>query len=142
MQTKRWASIKIIIFIFLVLVIIAMLAWAGYNYGKYIYKLEQMKSYDMNLQVSDYAGFNLTSDSLNFGTTVPTGGANRFIDIETDRPTRVMIVLEGDLGKWVTPSENNFIFNGTKRIEFDASVPWNARPGNYTGKAYILFKKP
>jgi len=134
--------IKLIALILIVAVICVMITYLLYGYFKYAYNVKQTKVYDMKLKVSDHIGFDLGEEELNFGTVVPSGVSSRSVDLKSDEPVKVMIVLEGELAKWTIPQENNFVFNGSKKLMFVATVPPDAKLGNYTGKAILIFKKP
>lgn len=130
----------------LVLIIVAMITTAIteflYYYFKYNYGVRQKQVYDMTLKVADYIGFNTDTDELNFGTVLPGGGSRRTVTLASDEPVFVTILIEGDIKKWASVSENNFVFTGNKSVSFIVATPEDAEKGEYTGKAIILFKKP
>lgn len=139
-KQRNWTKIIII------LIIIAILAIALTNfllyYFKYIYKVKQITVYNMRLTVGNHVGFNLDPGEINFGTVIAGGGATREVFLESDSPTKVIVMLEGDLAKWVGVSENEFVFIGNRTLSFVAATPENATKGNYTGKITIIFKEP
>ncbi|UZE93954.1 MAG: hypothetical protein IB618_00030 [Candidatus Pacearchaeota archaeon] len=136
----RWGRL------FLMLIIIAMVVTAItqflYYYLNYQYGVRQRQVYEMKLKVADYVGFSVDPDILNFGVVMPSGGSKRSVELSADEPTKVKVILKGDLAPWVMVSENNFVFEGDKSIEFTAVVPEDVEEGEYTGTAIILFKKP
>jgi len=122
-------------------IISIVLTWIFYNYYKYDYNVVQINVYDMKIKVEPgVVGFNLENDNLNFGTVIPSGVATRYIVLSSEKPVRVFIFFEGDMKQWVSV-ENNFILEGNKTLEFVANIPANTKPGDYTGKAIIIFKK-
>lgn len=137
---KKWVRIAIVLIIIALLT--ATLTELVFYYSKYMYKVKKVSAYDMKMRVGGYVGFNLDKEELNFGTVLPGGGSKREIIVTTDSPTRLLIFLEGDLAKWTSVSENDFVFNGTKSLTFMANAPKNASFGDYKGKAILVFKKP
>lgn len=129
----------IIIAIFILLIIIA----AAYLYTSKK-KLLEVKEIDMYLTVANYTGFNIDTEAIFFGTVIKGGTARRIITINNYHiESNVFIVIEGDLKKWVSISDNNFTMhpNESRNITISTSIPQNAEFKNYTGKLRILFKK-
>ena len=111
-----------------------------YYFSNYVYKVKEVRVVEMRLQISNYLGFNLTNQSLNFGTVGPGGGAFRDLNLESSEPVKVRVFLKGKLAEWTTVAENDFIFNGTKSLTFTVKTPMNIKVGNYTGEAILIFK--
>lgn len=141
-KKKKLSVGRMALFIIAVIAIFSFLCIFAYDYFTYLHGLKQVKVYDMRLKVGNYVGFNLDNDVLNFGTIIPTGASTRMVNISTEKPVRVEILLRGKLAEWVNISHNNFILDDQEEIAFNVYVPANASYGNYTGKAYILFKEP
>lgn len=99
----------------------------------------------MQLQVSDYVGFNIDTDAIYFGTVTPGGSSERIVTINNTEQysTRVRILTGGDLAQWVSASENNFRINPLeeRNITLKVKVPANTSYGNYTGIVKIRLKK-
>lgn len=143
-QTKKQKKKITIAQLIFILAIAALLAITATQliYHFYKYKgVKQIQVYEMNLQVAGYIAFNLENQSLNFGTVIPGGSSTRFVQLSTEEPLRVEIIFKGKLSPWVSVSENNFVFEGNETLTFVAVAPENARFGNYTGKAILLFRK-
>ncbi len=141
-KKKKLSAGRLALLIIALMAIFSFLCIFAYDYFTYLHDLKQVKVYDMRLKVGNYVGFNLDSDVLNFGTIIPTGASTRTINLSTEKPVRVEILLRGKLAEWVNISHNNFILDGQEEIAFNVYVPADAAYGNYTGKAYILFKEP
>lgn len=135
---KRINKSRLIIILIIVFLITATLAQFLYFY---LNGTKQKQVYDMKVQVADYVGFSTDTYEMNFGAVTPGGGSKKNLDISADEPTRVDIILEGELAPWVSVSENNFVFEGSKTIIFSLVVPEDAEYGGYSGKAIIIFKK-
>ena len=95
----------------------------------------------MKVQVVDYVGFNLDPNEINFGAVMPSGGSKRDLELSVNEPTKVEIILQGELAPWVVVSENNFVFEGKKTVTFMVVIPEDAEYGEYIGRAIILFRK-
>jgi len=135
---KIYSKIKIVIAIICIVVIIAMIIILVNSYVK----MSSIRVIDVNFSISDYIGFNLDQESLNFGTTVPGGTATRVLELVSDRPVKVHIVVNGEVEKWIYVSENDFILDGKKEVGFAIKAPDETPMGNYTGKVTIFFMKP
>ncbi len=136
----RWG--RLILALIIVAMVATMLTEFLYYYFKYNYGVRQKQVYDMKIRVGDYIGFNTDTDELNFGTVLPGGGSRRSISLVSDEPTFVIILMEGDIKKWASVSDNNFVFEGNKSVSFMVNTPEGAEKGEYVGRAIILFKKP
>ena len=103
------------------------------------FRIRQIRIIEMKLKVRDHIGFNVESESINFGMAIPGSTATRSLELNSGNETyRGVIFLIGNLAKWVEVSEKNFVFQGEKSIGFNAKPPNDAQIGNYTGKAIII----
>ncbi|MEM4152570.1 MAG: hypothetical protein QXK80_00395 [Candidatus Pacearchaeota archaeon] len=142
-RKDKSSLIKIVILLACVALIVIILTWLAYDYYKYFYKTKQLKVYDMKIKVEPgVVGFNVGTEELNFGTTIPTGSSSRSIVISSNEAVRVLIFFEGRMRNWVNVDKNNFILEGNETLTFTALVPANTAYGNYTGKAIVVFKEP
>ncbi len=138
LRKKKWHnSLKLILLIALILIIVFFIISSILSYKK----LEGIQTLDVNVKVGDHLGFNLDSDSLNFGTITPGGGSSRGLILESEKPLMVHISFEGSISKWVVPSKNDFVLNGRDNVSFSINVPPDANLGDYTGKVFIIFTK-
>ena len=100
---------------------------------------------EMQLQISDYGGFNVDTDKLYFGTVTAGGGSRRNITIENifDRDLRVILSARGELAKYTSFSNNRFDLpkGETISVEVKITTPKTIADGNYTGKTIIFFKE-
>lgn len=103
------------------------------------------KSFGMFLTVGDRVGFNIDSNAVYFGKTLPGSMAKRDLIVSNDFEERVLVIVEttGDFSKWVSWSESNFYLNpnDVKNITLTASVPNNAQLGDYFGSVTVYFVK-
>jgi len=96
----------------------------------------------MHLIVGDSPGFDTNNDYVVFGRVPPTGASTRHINLYNINETRkVHITASGKLSSWVSVSENNFILqpNEARNLDVTASVPLDAKNGDYTGTLMIDF---
>jgi len=90
-------------------------------------------------------GFAVNNTSLDFGT-VPTGAwatKNITIHYNYTSPEFVRIVASGNISKWTSVSDNNFILsgNGEKPLAIRVYVPLDVEFGEYSGTLSIYYKK-
>ena len=98
------------------------------------------KEVDMFVKVDNYAGFNVDTSALYFGTIAPGNSAFRFLDFGSVNKVRVIIIPFGKIKKWVSFS-NNFILEGNKSVKVTVDIPKNAEFGEYKGKLKLYFLK-
>lgn len=100
---------------------------------------------EMDLNVADYAGFNVDTDKLFFGSTTPGSTSRREIVVENiwEDELFVTLIATGELRGWSSFSDNKFVIKPgeTKGVNITVSVPKNAEVRKYTGKTVIHFKK-
>ena len=97
-------------------------------------------SYDIQLTVGNYTGFNVGTDALYFGTILPGGKVSRYLLIvnDNDVPAETIMYIEGDVSRFVYVERRYLLDphqNTTAVIE--AYVPPGTEYGNYTGKLVI-----
>lgn len=130
---------------FLILLLIVVLIFFSIFqlfYFRNFFSVKEARVLDMKLKVvGGTVGFNTNNDSLDFGSMPPGSTVFKHVNISTTKPVLLKISLNGDVAKWVSLSDNEVIFSGTKVIEFVASVPVTAEYGEYTGQALFLFKE-
>lgn len=101
------------------------------------FSLFEARDIPMDITVSNYTGFNVDNDSIHFGTLMRGSSGSRNITITNNRSSSCSITthLLGDLSKWVSVSEREFIVDSHKSavITVRVSVPYTAEFGNYTG---------
>lgn len=139
-KKRKW--VKLVILLVIIALLSATVTELLFYYSKYIYKVKKVTVYNMSLTVGNSVGFNLDAQEINFGTLTPGGGSKREIFMVVDKPTKVIIFMEGELANWTAVSDNDFIFEGNKSIIFTAVAPENASLGTYTGKAIIVLREP
>lgn len=93
------------------------------------------------VMVGDYAGFNIDTKNLNFGTVYPGAVSEREVAIETDKDVFVTLSVDGI--KFVEPLENNFMLKAGERknIVVRASILGGEPFGNYTGSLVVVSKR-
>jgi len=96
-------------------------------------------SYDMYLTVDDNVGVNADADAIWFGTVPPAGKGTRQLSFGEGNAGLVVIKTSGELAKWVSVSDNNFIIeaNATKTVKVIVSVPADAERRDYVGKLNV-----
>lgn len=136
MEAKKAVTILVL----LISVSISMTIFV-YNYLTVV----DVKEFGMYLTVESYAGFNVGTEAIFFGTIPPGGGGSRNITLRNgyNIPLRIDIQAFGDLSRWVYVSENGFILqpDENKSVKVTTLVPGDAKFGNYTGSLKIIFRK-
>jgi len=96
-------------------------------------------SYDMYLTVDDNVGVNADADAIWFGTVPPAGKGTRQLSFGEGNVGLVVIKTSGELARWVSVSDNNFIIeaNATKTVKVIVSVPADAERRDYVGKLNV-----
>jgi len=97
--------------------------------------------YDMDLYVegAKRVGFNVDTDAVHFGIVPPGASGERIVVVETDVEARVRVKSSGELAKWVSVSDNDFVLgrDELKEISITTSVPEDAEIGKYEGEITI-----
>ena len=103
------------------------------------------KELKMYLTVADYAGFDVNTSALIFGTVPKGGSSSREVILTNDFniPLKVDLKAYGELAGWVHVFENGFLMqpNVVKTVKVSATIPENAKFGNYAGILKISFQK-
>lgn len=134
---------------FLVLLLIAVLVVIGLTsifYAKF--KIAHYQEYDMLLKVVEdksSIGIGIIPGMIYFGKMSYGSRSIQKIEIlhNYKEPLLVQISASGDMGGWITVSENNFIIekDSKKIVEVIATVPEGASTGNHTGKLKVYLKR-
>ena len=77
-----------------------------------LFFLKDVMTFNMYFETADKMAFKTDTDALYFGKAYPGSGTIRMINITNDYnyPVYVSIKIEGDIAKFVTVSDNNFVF--------------------------------
>lgn len=138
-EKKKMKLHNVILILLLTSLLTASAVFSFYQF----YLIEDIKELDMDVIVSDHIGFDVGTDALHFGMTMPGATSSRKVTLShgSEKALKVFIRFSGDLKNWVT-SDNDFIIEpGEKReIEFTLHTP-STNPGEYKGKAIITFRK-
>lgn len=104
--------------------------------------LEKREVY-ASLIVSDRGGIDINSSALTFGSVVPGGSSSRKLIMKNkyDFPIYVEIVPKGDIAEFVSSQVFILQKDEIKEIGISASVPGDARYGNYTGFISVIMRK-
>ncbi len=101
------------------------------------------KEFDVFLSIAETSGFDLGSESLNFGKIIPGSSVKKEISIGNnyDFPIEVSIIIEGDVSDFIDFEEISLFEVGeSKKLSFIATAPLNSSHGNYLGKIYIKMR--
>lgn len=105
---------------------------------------KQEERINMHITVGNYAGFNVDTDALYFGTVVPGARSERTIRVENTGSKKITAVLRvsGILEQWTVLSKNNFkIAPGmAENVSVKVTAPDDAKLGNYSSTLIIIFK--
>lgn len=139
-KTKNFRKILMLFIFILIVIIVTELIWI---YVKFLHNTTAVKIYDIKVKVDNYLGFNIENESINFGTIIPGGIGERYIELISDKDVKVEIYLKGSVAKWISIDKNDFILKKGKKenVTFSITIPKNTKFGNYSGKAIILFRK-
>ncbi|MEM4325850.1 MAG: hypothetical protein QXU40_00930 [Candidatus Pacearchaeota archaeon] len=136
---RRFFNSPPYIFVFVLIIFILVLSLI---YLTEFSRIEQIRIIDAEVQVSNFLGFNIDTEELIFGVMMPGNTGKRVVILNSSKPVFVKIKSKGDIAKWISFSDNNFILDGYKEINFYISIPDDAKYGNYTGKVIVYFLKP
>lgn len=99
----------------------------------------------MQVVVADYAGFNVDTGTLVFGTVPPGGQARRTVSISNvwGGDLDVLLSARGELAHWTRFSKERFTLfaDANEAVNVTVAVPRDAIPGNYTGTVIISFTR-
>jgi len=134
---------KILIILFIILA--AIIALSVYMWSGFGSQIIGAKSFEMFLTVGDKIGFNIDTNAVYFGKTLPDSAAKRDLLISNDFNEKVLVAVEksGDLAGWVEPSQNDFYLNAkeSKTITLTATVPADAKKSDYFGVVTVYYIK-
>ncbi len=104
----------------------------------------ETKTIEARFEVGKSIGFDVNSSGLIFGRLTPGSSASRTVEIENNYefPIRINILISPELEGYVCAEPKYVLDAGElKKISFSASVPEDAKSGNYTGKVLFEFRK-
>lgn len=97
---------------------------------------------DYDFVVKNSVGFNLDTDALHFGGSLPGSTSTRSMNLHVDRDSRVVISFEGP-GDLVVDKNDFVVFaNSSESLTFYLTTPVNMTYGNYSGIVTFSFFKP
>ena len=136
-KLKQKKAISYLLIAFMLGILIAFLFY-------YLVVVDSRQSYEMQLEVSDVAGFNIGTDKVYFSKIPPGGTGKRTLLMFGNEDRDVMVVFEvkGDLQPWIVLEENSFVLpaNTSRNLTIQAIVPTNATIGtNMTGVLKATF---
>ena len=127
----------------LVIVIFLSVGVTSLFYGFYV--VQEVKTLDISLEVSDRVGINVASDGLRFGKIPVRGSSQKIFSIknEYDIPLKVVFKVKGDARELVSISDNYFWIQPGEFRELlaVASAPLGTPLGKYDGKLKVYFKR-
>lgn len=101
--------------------------------------------FSMDLKVSTIIGFYVGDDAVHFGYVPPGGGGMKEMNIDVGKyKTLVSIDADGNISKWVTISDNDFIMepNTNRTLRIFVNVPEDAPlETDYSGNITIVLRK-
>jgi hypothetical protein len=130
---NNWLLVVAII-IFVVAAILFVIAW-------YEAPIDR-QSVTVKYIVSDKAGFDVTTSSLNFGAIMPGGSGMRKIILRNERdfPVYYKLIPSENLAGRMVLNESKQFLGARQNLTLDISlqVPVDAAKGNYTGSLNVL----
>jgi uncharacterized membrane protein len=131
--------------VIMILIIILLLSVTSTVLYYSFYVIEDVRDIPMNITVADFYGFDLNKGMLTMGVSQPGASAKRMVRLENTAgfPLKVQLKTYGELAKWTSFSENDFILEEGeyKQIDVSVIVPGEAEYGDYTGSVRITFKR-
>ena len=107
--------------------------------------VQDVRTLDMHLAISNVFGFNIDTDKIYFGDIPPGTSSSRKVIVSNDdfEKSIVRIKTFGDLKDWVIVSEKNFILEKGeyKLIEVSVYPPPSAEYKEYEGKLLIILTR-
>ncbi|MFH1173884.1 MAG: hypothetical protein V1725_02000 [archaeon] len=102
-----------------------------------------VKTTGLTLQVKEKYAWNLDADAIHFGGGPPGTVQERKFNLTTTNPTYVSIHVNGDISKYVTVLENDFLLmpGELKRVSIKAKVPEKPTQEWYNGTLIVYFKR-
>lgn len=142
-ENKKFIE-RILFFILMTLIALSIFFFF-FNLMNYYSILEKRIVYS-KIIVGDRAGFDINGTALTFGRITPKGtSASRNINLINfyNKKVKVEILAEGDIARFISISENNFILqkNETRKIGFVVTSPENTEYGTYDGNVIIVVKR-
>lgn len=126
-------------------IIFAIISSLGTVIAYMLLVVEKIEIVQMEVNVAPNVGLNADTDKLRFGKIMPGTQGERGILITNNASyqLRVGISNYGDISRWLSISDNNFVVqkNEVKELNYTLSVPKGTSYGNYTGYTRIVFKK-
>jgi hypothetical protein len=143
--------IRLILFIILILSIGVLLGSVSYTINKMHQYKEDSKRiisysvFNSSVEITPGSvGLNGDRDGLKYGKTTAGGGGTRYVDVNTSEDALVQIFISGDMTKFLSVEENNFIMKAGefRKIPINLEVPNDTSLGFYTGEVHILLLRP
>lgn len=103
------------------------------------YRVEVM-NYDF--VIKNGVGFDLDTDALHFGGSLPGSTLTRSMTLKTDKDSRVLITFEGPGDLVVDKNDFVLLSNSSEYLTFYLTTPLNITEGNYSGTVTFSFFKP
>ena len=129
-----------VLLIAVVIICVGVVYWAHSSFYTF-----ETKTVAMDIEVGKTVGITLDTDALHFGRALPGGSSTRKSLFTNTHNTRMKVIIEGkgQLGDWLTVSENGFILypGEAKEVSFTISVPLGTEHGNYTGYVEMIYQK-
>jgi len=123
-----------------ILFVVAIVLFSTYMF-LLMYRVADVQTVDVDIEVGDIIGFNIDYDILNLGMVKPGDGAIRdiLIDNDRDRKYRFNVEARGEVKDWITINKEDFYLDsGEKtRVRITANVPRDAEFGEYYGEIVI-----
>lgn len=144
-------NVRILLIIIIVVSLGIMFGTAGYSIHKNRENQKQQSRIisvnyvNTSIQVVSFgAGMNGDKDSLKFGKTMPGGGGERYLILNTTKDALVEIVIMGEMSNFLTVNKNDFLIkaNTEDQVTFYLEIPEGTPPKNYTGTIQVTFLKP
>lgn len=103
------------------------------------------QEFGMRVTVGSYAGYDVTTSEIVFGTIPPGSISIRNITFSNNFtfPVRVEQTASGELAPWVSTHDNYFVLQPgeAKNLGVALELPTGIEHRNYTGKFRINFRK-
>jgi hypothetical protein len=89
-----------------------------------------------------FLGFNVSTESLHFGSTDPGVTSGKAIKLNYSRSADVRVWSEGKFSDWlkIDPKEFEIEPNVIKDIKLTMGIPLDANPGIKKGKIFVCYK--
>lgn len=107
-----------------------------------LYSPYRVEVINYDFVVKNAVGFNLDTDALHFGGSLPGSTSTRSMNLQVNQDSRVVITFDGPGDLVVDKNDFIVLANSSQPLTFYLTIPVNITEGNYSGTVTFNFFKP